>query len=436
MKTSLIFVFGGINLVLVGSVNSEVIYSNLKNIAIPANFAGIYLDVETGNWNTNVNSPQTGWDINPFFGGSVIWNSPAFQPVRTGTGSMSSLMNLSEGTIVNSSSIYSTFVQGVGGENPGGPGYGASDSHLGSGQVQFQAGEEGYLGFRLNGTNYGWMRVVFTNNAGGALIKDWAYDNSGAAIAVGNVKINGADIALNHGSGNTSLGSVISDSNGPVNVVKTGNGTTNLNGINAYTGATTISAGRMNVNGSIASASAVTVDAGTTLGGDGVIHGNVTLDGILRVGQGGTTDRSLQIGGILNPRNGSSMIFTITDESSYDQLSVGSVDLTNTNLVIDDFADTSFSALTPGSGLNFLTSGASYYKLIEGTTLGMFSNVTQTMSASELAYYGLTGTQYTMTLGSQRFWVAQGSTYLVAIPEPSLSALGSLGALLLLRRRR
>ncbi len=32
--------------------------------------------------------------------------------------------------------------------------------------------------------------------------------------------------------------------------------------------------------------------------------------------------------------------------------------------------------------------------------------------------------------------VAQESTYLVAIPEPSLSALGSLSALLLLRRRR
>ncbi|MFM2220686.1 MAG: hypothetical protein RLZZ553_434, partial [Verrucomicrobiota bacterium] len=107
MKTSLIFVFGGINLVLVGSVNSEVIYSNLKNIAIPANFAGIYLDVETGNWNTNVNSPQTGWDINPFFGGSVIWNSPAFQPVRTGTSEFDSIVNLAEGALVNSSSIYS-----------------------------------------------------------------------------------------------------------------------------------------------------------------------------------------------------------------------------------------------------------------------------------------------------------------------------------------
>ena len=72
-----------------------------------------------------------------------------------------------------------------------------------------------------------------------------AEENSGTTIAVSNGKINGADIALNHGNGNTYLGAVSSDSNGPVNVVKTGNGTTNLNGINAYTGATTISAGSL-----------------------------------------------------------------------------------------------------------------------------------------------------------------------------------------------
>jgi ABC-type spermidine/putrescine transport system permease subunit II len=83
-----------------------------------------------------------------------------------------------------------------------------------------------------------------------------------------------------------------------------------------------------------------------------------------------------------------------------------------------------------------LTNGATFYKLIEGTTLGMFANVTETMSASELAYYGLSGTQYKVTLSNQTFWVAQGSTYLVAIPETSLTLLGSLGALAMLRRRR
>jgi len=115
---------------------------------------------------------------------------------------------------------------------------------------------------------------------------------------------------------------------------------------------------------------------------------------------------------------------------------VGLVDLSETELQLEEFDDISLNSLSGGGGANFLTSGASFYKLIEGTTTGMFANVTETMSAGELAYYGLTGTQYTVTLFDQKFWVAEGSTYLVAIPEPSLTVLGSLGALLLLRRRR
>jgi autotransporter-associated beta strand protein len=427
---------GSAGLVFVGNASAELIYSNVRDIAIPANFAGVYLDVETGNWNTNMNSPQSGWDINPFFGGSAIWNSPNFQPVRSGTGAMDAVVNLAEGSLVTSTSTYSTFVQGAGGENPGGAGYGVSDSHVGSGVGQFQAGQEGYLGFRLNGSSYGWMRVVFNGNTGGALIKDWAYDTSGASIAVGNVKLNGSDMALDSGNNNVTLGSAISDSNGSTNVVKSGNGTTNLNGVNTYTGTTTVEAGRLNVNGSIHASSQVVVEAGATLGGDGVINGNVTLDGTLRVGQGGSTDRRLEIGGVLSTGSGSSMVFRISDESSYDQLMVGSMDLSNTNLVIEELSDTSWSTLEYGDGANFLTNGATYYKLIEGTTMGMFANVTDTMSAAELAYYGLSGTQYTVMLNDQKFWVAQGSTYLVAIPEPSLGLLGSLGALLLLRRRR
>jgi autotransporter-associated beta strand protein len=253
---------------------------------------------------------------------------------------------------------------------------------------------------------------------------------------VGNVKLNGSDMALDSGNNNVTLGSAISDSNGSTNVVKSGNGTTNLNGVNTYTGTTTVEAGRLNVNGSIHASSQVVVEAGATLGGDGVINGNVTLDGTLRVGQGGSTDRRLEIGGVLSTGSGSSMVFRISDESSYDQLMVGSVDLSNTNLVIEELSDTSWSTLEYGDGANFLTNGATYYKLIEGTTMGMFANVTDTMSAAELAYYGLSGTQYTVMLNDQKFWVAQGSTYLVAIPETSVTLLGSLGALLLLRRRR
>jgi len=424
------------SLVLVLPGSAGLIYSNLQDISIPANFDGVYLNVETGGSNNDSLSPVTGWDVNFFFGGSAIWNAPAFQPVRTGTTSTSAVLNLATGTMVNAGSVFSTATQGAGGQTPGGAAYGASETHMGAGAGQFQSGEEGYLGFRLNGSNYGWMRVVFTNNTGGAMIKDWAYDDSGAGIMVGNIATNGSVLTADSTSGNFAFDSAIADGSSPTSLEKVGAGTTDLNAANTYTGTTTVTTGRLNVNGSTAAASTVTVNTGTTLGGDGVINGDVTLDGALRAGQGGSTDRSLEIAGTLTGNTGSSMVFTITSESSHDQLIVGSVDLTNINLVIESLSDTSFTILPSGDGANFLTNGASYYQLIDGTTTGMFANVTETMSPGELYNLGLTGTQYVTTWFDQRFWVAEGSTYLVAIPEPSLTLLGSLSALLLLRRRR
>ena len=58
-------------------------------------------------------------------------------------------------------------------------------------------------------------------------------------------------------------------------LVKTGVGTLTLTGVNAYTGMTTVNAGRLDMNGS--SDSAATVNAGGTLGGTGVINGAVTV---------------------------------------------------------------------------------------------------------------------------------------------------------------
>lgn len=153
---------------------AAVIYSGLQNIAIPTDFDGVYIDIDTGAFST---SAIAGWDINPFFGGSAIGNSAAFQPSRLGLNNDDPIVNLSYGTLVDSSLFYST---GEGGS-------GDPVSHLGIGSNQFQPGVEGYLGFMFTtndsaGPYYGWMRVVLTNNVPGGLIKDWAYDNTGAPI--------------------------------------------------------------------------------------------------------------------------------------------------------------------------------------------------------------------------------------------------------------
>lgn len=158
------------------SADAAVIYSGIRNIAIPTGFDGVYLNIDDGSTGT---SPMAGWDINPFFGGAGVANSSSFQPARIGTANDAPLHRVDWG---DSISGLMDFASGFGGS-------GDPFAHIGVGPDQFEAGEEGYLGFRFftdasEGPYYGWMRVSFTNNTSGGMIFDWAYENTGAPIAI------------------------------------------------------------------------------------------------------------------------------------------------------------------------------------------------------------------------------------------------------------
>jgi len=161
--SALSFLFG------TGHGSADVIYSGFQNITIPTSYGGTYIDVDGMTFST---SPITtpGWDLNPFMGGVYLYNNAAFQPARDGTSGMDTVLNFAGGSTISASGL--NFASGSGG----------SLDHLGT---QFTAGGgvgDEYLGFKLDGSNYGWMRVVFTTNAAGAVIKDWAYDTSGAPV--------------------------------------------------------------------------------------------------------------------------------------------------------------------------------------------------------------------------------------------------------------
>lgn len=158
------------------AANAAIIYSGLQNIAIPTTFDGVYINIDNA---ATSSTTITGWDINPFFGGAGIANSAAFQPARTGTANDDPVLNFAAGDLISSTLNFSS---GFGGS-------GDPVSYLGNSPGQFAVGQEGYLGFRFttdssDGPYFGWMRVLFTADSPGGMIKDWSYDNTGAAITI------------------------------------------------------------------------------------------------------------------------------------------------------------------------------------------------------------------------------------------------------------
>lgn len=428
MKTILFASSSAVTLVLALPAAADVIYSNLKDISIPADFAGVYLDVETGNWNSDVNSPQAGWDINPFFGGSVLWNSPGFQPVRGGTGANDPVLNLAQGTLVGSGSVFSTFTQGPGGQNPGGPGFGASETHLGAGPGQFVAGSEGYFGFRLSGGSYGWMRVVLTNNTGGALIKEWAYDDSGSSIGVGNIRHSGSSVTLDSITGSFAVSSAITNSGGTTNLVKASSGTVTLTGTNTFTGTTTVSEGTLLVNGSNTGGGSVSVDAGATLGGTGSVNGPVNVSGMLS--PGGSVGAFTS--GALTLETGSTFVYEATGNgaSGADLMVVnGALGLDGALLDLTG-ADLGLNIWDLGDKITLISYTGTD---VTGGFTGYDDDTVYTFGGNEWLF------NYNDTTAGDNFnGSATGTTFvtLTAVPEPQIAFLGGLGLLVLFRRRR
>jgi len=157
---------------------SEIVFSGARNIAIPTNFDGVYINIGNGQFGS---SPVSGWDLNPFFGGLFIANSPNFQPARIGDYCEDAIIRLAPTSVIGGNLTYSSDWGGSGAE--GGQG------HLGSGPLQFADGKSGYFGFKLVSEEadplYGWMQVVLTENGANGRIQSWAYENSGGSILVG-----------------------------------------------------------------------------------------------------------------------------------------------------------------------------------------------------------------------------------------------------------
>lgn len=387
---------------------SDVVYFGLQNIAIPTNFAGVYINVDQG---TTAFAEFTGWDINPFFGGTAVASSPSFLPARTGTGNEDAIVALAAGAMVDGSLNFST-------------GYGGSQTHMGGGMNQFQPGQEAYLGFKFttdanDGPHYGWMRVVFGNTGG--VVKDWAYENgtSGAnpaAIQTGNIlqaaPVSGVSIVTVTGTGASTLGSALNNVSGGVTALtKNGSGSWTMAGTKTYTGATTVNAGVLEVAGKLSGTSGITVNNGGTL----LLSGSGGMDSKLNNAAPITL-----AGGTVN-LSGMSSSLTQT---------VGALTLTANSIL-------NFGTLLAGNTLRFGASNADWsglqlaiYNYSGGADHLFFGSNNSALDPSQLGqilFYSDNGSDF---LGTGQFI---GDGELAPVPEPATYLTGIAAALTLAR---
>lgn len=172
------------------SSQAAVVYSGIRNIAIPFNFDGVYLNVATG---VAVSTQPADWSTSPginfFFGGNSIATDDFLRPVTDGDGNVLSLL---EGSAVSSLLAFATGPNG-------------SEEHVGVAPDQFLPGAAGYMGFsfRITGTEpqpyYGWLKFI-PSNSGGAVIESWGVENvAGQAIQTGAIPEPSALVLLGAG---------------------------------------------------------------------------------------------------------------------------------------------------------------------------------------------------------------------------------------------
>ncbi len=138
----------------------------------------------------------------------------------------------------------------------------------------------------------------FTIGAGGATLLSetlsgvWLRDTLDAQKAI--VSTAGGDLTL----GGWSDGLLDKPLAGSGGLYKTGSGSWGLGGVSSYTGATVVESGSLNVTGATGSGQ-TTVMASAVLGGDGLVRGNLVVDG--EVNPSGQLD----VGGVANFNSGS-----------------------------------------------------------------------------------------------------------------------------------
>jgi uncharacterized repeat protein (TIGR02543 family) len=123
----------------------------------------------------------------------------------------------------------------------------------------------------------------FNQNAAGSITLDASGTGPLNLTNTGSPTFNGNQIRtlnlIGDNTGTNTLAAALPEAGSMLSLVKDGTGTWILTGANAYTGTTTVAAGKLLINGSLSSADKpLNVLAGATLGGTGTIGRNVSIE--------------------------------------------------------------------------------------------------------------------------------------------------------------
>lgn len=162
---------GGAGVIAAGSADAAIIYSGLLNQSVGFG-STVDLDFDGGGVDLTFHNAT----FNPGF-----TDARAMSAASVGIASPSSTdaFNFTAGAAIDSSSKYTTSSNKI---------LASFDGSGGQVSGNFPANATGFLGFQLNGTDYGWVRLTLGAPLDGTnsyTIVDWAYDDSGAPILAG-----------------------------------------------------------------------------------------------------------------------------------------------------------------------------------------------------------------------------------------------------------